>query len=162
MTRTPPWRAELVSPPPPHPLPAEHCKGQSKKGVGDGFRPATVLSQIVGCVVLVFFPSRRGKCCPSFSLCVFRVWFGVSCRFFCRFLFLGSLFEKIFGSELLFLGLGVGFVFFGGFLPMFLLHFWRFAPESVQKNSLDVRSGVFGVVLFSFGFFSLMSFLAVF
>ena len=37
-------------------------------------------------------------------------------------LFLGSLFEKIFGSELLFLGVGVGCVFFGGFLPMFLLY----------------------------------------
>ena len=45
----------------------------------------------------------------------------------------------------MFLGVGVGFVFLGGFLPMFLLHFWRFAPESVWKNSLDVRSAVFWV-----------------
>ena len=57
-----------------------------------------------------------------FILC-FCVWFGVFCRFFAVLLFLGSLFEKIFGSELLFLGGGVGLVFFGGFLPMFLLYF---------------------------------------
>ena len=47
-----------------------------------------------------------------FSLCVFCVWFGVFCRFFAVLLFLGSLFEKIFGSELLFLGVVVGLVFF--------------------------------------------------
>ena len=68
---------------------------------------------------------------------------------------------KIFGSELLFLGVGVGFVFFGGFLPMFLLLFWRFAPESVWKNSLDVRSAVFWVLSLLFGFSS-TSFLVFF
>ena len=47
---------------------------------------------------------------------------------------LGSLFENIFGSELLFLGGVVVFVFFGGFLPKFLLYFWRVAPESVWKK----------------------------
>ena len=57
----------------------------------------------------------------------------------------GRFFGKIFGGELLFLGVGVGFVFLGGFLPMFLLHFWRFAPESVWKIFLDVRSAVFWV-----------------
>ena len=54
--------------------------------------------------------------------CVFCVWFGVFCRFFAALLFLGSLFEKIFGSELLFIGLGVGRVFFGTVLLMFLLY----------------------------------------
>ena len=54
----------------------------------------------------------------------------------------------------MFLGGGVGLVFFGGFLPMFLLCFWRFAPESVWKNSLDVRYGVFlGSFSLPFGFF---------
>ena len=53
----------------------------------------------------------------------------------------------------MFLGVGVGFVFFGGFLPMFLLHFWRFAPESVWKNSLDVRSAVFWVLSLRLWFF---------
>ena len=68
-------------------------------------------------------------------------------------LFLGLFFRKIFGSELLFLGGVVGLVFFGGFLPMFLFFFWSFAPEGVWKNSLDVRSGVFGVRSLFFWFF---------
>ena len=81
-----------------------------------------------------------------FFICVFRVWFGVFCRFFAVPLFLGSLFEKIFGGELLFLGGVVGLVFFGGFLPMFLLYFFGSSlPKVFGKNSLDVRSGVFWV-----------------
>ena len=75
-----------------------------------------------------------------FSSCVFRVWFGVFCRFLPFFSSKGRFLEKFFGSELLFLGVGVGLVFFGGFLPMFLIYFWHFAPETVWKNSLDVRS----------------------
>ena len=71
----------------------------------------------------VFPRFRRGKCCPFFSFCFLCVWSGVFCRFFAALLFLGSLFEKFFGSELLFLGGGAGLVFFGGFLPMFLLYF---------------------------------------
>ena len=46
-----------------------------------------------------------------FILC-YCVWFGVFCWFFAVLLFLGSLFENIFGSELLFLGVVVGLVFF--------------------------------------------------
>ena len=42
--------------------------------------------------------------------------------FFAVLLFLGSLFEKIFGSERLFFGVGVGHVFFGVVLLMFLLY----------------------------------------
>ena len=61
--------------------------------------------------------------------------------FFAVLLFLGSLFGKIFGSELLFLGVGVGRVFAGGSLPMFLLG--GSLPKVSRKNSLDVRSGVF-------------------
>ena len=56
--------------------------------------------------------------------------------FFAVLLFLGSLFEKIFGSELLFLGVGVGLVFFGWFLPMFLLHFLAVrSRECLEKFS---------------------------
>ena len=84
--------------------------------------------------------------------CVFCVWLGVFCPFFAVFLFLGSLFEKIFGSEVLFLCVGVGLVFFGGVLHRFGFVFWRFAPETVWKNSLDVRSAVSGFVLSSLGF----------
>ena len=63
--------------------------------------------------------------------------------FFAVLLFSGSLSEKIFGSELLFLGGLVGLVFFGGVLPMFLLHFLAVRFRKCLKNSLDVRSGVF-------------------
>ena len=76
-------------------------------------------------------PFRRGKCCPFFPFCVFCVWSGVFCRFLPFFSSKGRFLKKNLGSELLFLGGGVGHVFFGGFLPMFLLLFWRFAPESV-------------------------------
>ena len=64
----------------------------------------------------------RGKCCAFFSFCVFVSGSASFTVFFAVLLFLGSLFEKIFGSELLFLGVVVGLVFFGGFLPMFLLY----------------------------------------
>ena len=43
--------------------------------------------------------------------------------FFPVLLFLGSLFGKIFGSELLVLGHGVGCVYSGAVLPMFLLYY---------------------------------------
>ena len=139
--------------PPPHPLPAEHCKGQSRKGVGDTVRPATVLSHIVGPLCAFCPPSRRGKCCPFFSFCVFRVRFGVF-RLFCRFSLLRVVFEKIFRSELLFLGGVVGLVFFGGFLPMFLLYFLAVRSRKCSENIL-LMSGLvfFGFVLSSFGFF---------
>ena len=84
---------------------------------------------------------------------MFSVSGPLSFAVFLSFLFSqGRFFGKIFGSELLFLGGCVGLVFFGGFLLMFLLIFWRFAPEPVWKNSLDVRSGFFWVVLSSLAF----------
>ena len=89
------------------------------------------------------FPLLEGGNAVRFFILCFLCLVRRLLPFFAVLLFLGSLFEKIFGSELLFLGVGVGLVFFGGFLPMFLLYFWRFAPESVWKNSLDVRSVCF-------------------
>ena len=101
-------------------------------------------------------PHCHGNACPLcpllkedtqsvfFTLC-FCVCLGVFGCFFSVLLFLESLFEKFFGSELLFLGVGVGLVFFGGFCLCFCFMFWRVAPESVWKNSLDVRSAVFWV-----------------
>ena len=41
----------------------------------------------------------------------------------------GPLFEEIFGSELLFLGVGVGRVFFGAVLPMLLLYYLVFCSR---------------------------------
>ena len=46
----------------------------------------------------------------------------------------GPLFEKIFGSELLFLGVGVGPVFFVLFCLCFCSIIWSFAPENVSKE----------------------------
>ena len=54
--------------------------------------------------------------------------------FFAVLLFLGSLSEKIFGSELLFVGGLVGLVFFGGFLPMFLLYFLAVRSRKCLKK----------------------------
>ena len=96
----------------------------------------------------------KGEMLSVFLLLYFLCLVRCLLPFFAVLLFLGSLFEKIFGGELLFLGVGVGFVFFGGFLPMFLLHFWRFAPESAW-NKILLMSGLlfFMFVLSSFGFF---------
>ena len=73
--------------------------------------------------------------------------------FFAVLLFLGSLFEKLIGSELLFLGVGVGLGFFCGFFLGFCFTYWR-----VWKNSLDVRSVLFVFVLSSIGFFVAVAF----
>ena len=53
----------------------------------------------------------------------FRVWLGVFCRFFPFFLSQGRCLKKFFGSELLFLGFGVGRVYFGTVFLLFLLHY---------------------------------------
>ena len=105
-------------------------------------------------ISVCFPPSRRGKCCPFFSFCVFCVRSGVFCRFFCHSSPLRVAFWKKCRERTFVFGCWccVGHGFFGGFLPMFLLYFWRFAPETVWKNSLDVRSVVFWVVPSSLGF----------
>ena len=72
----------------------------------------------------------------------------------------GPLFEKIFGSELLFFGVGDGRVFLCCFAYVFALLFGFSLPKMSRKNSLDVRScvsGFFGLAVRSFfglsGFF---------
>ena len=76
------------------------------------------------------------------------VWFGVFCRFSTVLLFLGSMFEKIFGSELLFYGVGVGLVCFGAVLPMFLLYYLFFRSRNCLEKILLMSGLVF------LGFFS--------
>ena len=61
------------------------------------------------CVFVILFFSCLARCLLSF--------------FFSVLLVSGSLFEKIFGSELLFLGFGVGRVYFGTVFPLFLLYY---------------------------------------
>ena len=66
----------------------------------------------------------------------------------------GRFFGKIFGSELLFLGGCVGFVFFGGFLLLFLLYFLAGSLPKLFGKILLMSGLVFsGFVLSSFGFF---------
>ena len=62
----------------------------------------------------------------------------------------------------MFLGGCVGLAFFGGFLLLFLLFFWRSAPEPVWKNSIDVRSGFFWVRSLSLRFFVVVVVFVVF
>ena len=107
--------------------------------------PPTVLSHSVWSV----FPLLEGGNAVLFFHFVFFFcgWFGVFCRFFTVRLFLGSLFEK-FGSELLFLGVGVGPVFFGAVLPMFLLYCLVFRSRKCLEKILLMSDLVF------LGFFS--------
>ena len=107
-----------------------------------------------------FSPFSKGEMLSVFFTLCFFVSGSVSFACFCRSSLLRVAFEKIFGSELLLLG--VGFVFWWVFAYGFAFFFWRFAPKGVWKNSLDVRAGVFGVVLLSFGFFRRSRFSGVF
>ena len=70
-----------------------------------------------------FSPFSKGEMLSVFLILCFLCLVRRLLSFFAIFHFLGSFFEKIFGSELLFLGGCVGLVFFGGFLLMFLLYF---------------------------------------
>ena len=90
-------------------------------------------------------------------LSVFSIWCflcPVRCllSFFAVPLFLGSLFEKIFGSELLFLGVGVCLACFGAVLPMFLLDYLLFRSRNCREKILLMSGLVFlGFLLSSFG-----------
>ena len=82
--------------------------------------------------------------------------------FFAVLLFLGSLLEKFSGANFcLWVSLLV-LCFLVGFCLCFCFMFWQVAPESVWKNSLDVRSGVFWARSLFLWFFSWTSFFAVF
>ena len=92
-------------------------------------------------------PSRRGKCCPFFSFCVFAG--SASFVVFLPFFFSeGCFLEKFSGANFCFwvsvwvLRVLVLFCLCFCFIICF------FAPETVLKNSIDVRSGVFLVVFF--------------
>ena len=123
---------------------------------GFGFGRSSLLRDFPGiCLGFEnFLYAGSGKCCSFFSFCVF-VSGSVFLPLFAVLLFLGSLFENIVGSVLLFLGVGVGLVFFGGVL----LRFWPYTlavrSRKCLENSLDVRSvvfkNIFGSELLFFG-----------
>ena len=109
------------------------------------FFPATILSHSVWSV----FPLLEGGNAVRFFHFLFFVAGSVSfVDFFAVLLFLGSLFEKIFGSELLFLGVGVGRVFFGAVLPMFFLYCLVFRSRKCLEN-IFLMSGLLFLVFFS-------------
>ena len=63
------------------------------------------------------------------------------------------MFGKIFGSELLFSGVGFGLVCFGAVLPMFLLHFCFRRSRNCLSKILSLSGPVFlGCSFSSFGF----------
>ena len=88
-----------------------------------------------------FSPFSKGEMLSVFFILCFLCLVRCLLSFFTVLLVLGSLFEKIFGSELLFLGVVVGLVFFDSVLPMFLFYNLVFLiPKMSRKNSLHVRS----------------------
>ena len=140
-------RTGLTPPTPFLPNAVKHSPGRGWGTFEPGNRTVTQ------CVLVCLFP--QGGNAVRFFLFVFFVSGPVSFAVFYRSSLLRGAFWKIFGSELLFLGGCVGLVFFGGFLLLFLLHFWRFAPETVRKKFSCCQVWCFfGVVLFSFVFFA--------
>ena len=137
---------------PPHPLPAECCKGQPRKGVGDN-NVRQPYCHTVSVLDSRMFVPLRGKCCPFFSFCFFGVWSGVFCRFFCRSSFLRVAFWKNFRERTFVFGwLCWSCVFWWVFAIVFALFFWRFAPETVWKILLMSGLVFSGFVLSSLGF----------
>ena len=100
--------------------------------------PATVPSHLCCC----FSPFRRGKCCV-FLLLFFSGRFGIFCLFFAVLLrvAVGNQFS---GANFCFLASRLVLCFSMVFCMCFCFRFWHFAPETVRKNSLNVRSSVFG------------------
>ena len=101
------------------------------------------------------FPFSKGEMLSVFFilcfLCLVRCLFVV----FYRSSFLRVDVWKIFGSELFFLGVGVGRVFFGAVLPMFLLYYLVFRYRNCLEKILLMSGLVFlGFSLSSFGFFA--------
>ena len=101
------------------------------------------------------FPFSKGEMLSVFFILCFLCLVRRLLSFFTVLLFLGSMFGKIFGSELLFLGVGVGRVFFGAVLPMFLLYYLVFRYRNCLEKILLMSGLVFlGFSLSSFGFFA--------
>ena len=93
-------------------------------------------------------PFSKGEMLSVFFFLVFCAWLGVLCPFLAVLLFLGSLFGKIFGSELLFLGVGVGLAFFDSVLLRLLLYDLAVRPRNCLGKILLV-SGLLFVGSFS-------------
>ena len=82
-----------------------------------------------------------------FTLCFWGLVLRLLSSFCCSSL-LRVVVRKIFGSELLFLGVGVCCVCFGAVLPMFLLLFWFFRSRNCLKKFSCCQVWCFWVVVF--------------
>ena len=88
-------------------------------GVGDRIGRQPYCHTLVG-TSICFSPFLKGEMLSVFFFLCFLCLVRCPLPFFPVLLVLGSLLEKIFGSELLFLGVVVGRVFFDSVLPVFL------------------------------------------
>ena len=89
-------------------------------------------------------PFSKGEMLSVFSFCVFFVSGSLSFVVFLSFLLSkGRFLEKFSGANFCFWEFGSSLCFLVGFCYVFCFIFWRFAPGTVWKNSLDVRSGFF-------------------
>ena len=111
----------------PHLLPQSPKLGAGRGGGGAGRTVTQMLFWSGGpyrhtYASLICSVSKGEMLSVSFTLCFLRLVRRLS-PFFTVLLFLGSLFENTFGSELLFLCVGVVRVFFGAVLPMVLPYY---------------------------------------
>ena len=122
--------------------------GRGRGRIDTGNRTVTLSLQV--------FPLLEGGNAVRFFHFVFFVSGSASfVVFFTVLLFLGSLFENFFGSELLFYGVGVGLVCFGAVLPMLLLYYSFFRSRNCLEKILLMSGLVFsGCLPSSFGFFA--------
>ena len=152
-----PRHTDSVSPPP-HPLPAERCKGQPRKGVGEDriWQPYCHTVSALECL----FP--QGGNAVRFFLFVFSVSGPVSFAVFCRSFFLRVVFLKNFRERTFVFGwLCLSCVFWWFFAYVFAYIFRGSLPKLFEKILLMSGLVLSGVVLSSLGF-SPTSFLFLF
>ena len=99
-------------------------------------------------LVRVFPPFRRGKCCPLFSFCVFVSGSASFVVFLPVFFSEGRCLKEFSGANFCFWVSVLVSCVLVLFCLCFCFSFGCFVPETVLKNSLDVRSGVFGLSSF--------------
>ena len=121
----------------PHLLPQSPKAGAGRGGGGAGRTVTQMLFWLGGpychaIASLICSVSKGEMLSVFFTLCFLCL---VRCLLsFFPFFSSWSLFEKIFGSELLFLCVGVGRVFFGVVLPMLLLYYSFFRSRNCLKK----------------------------